>query len=1086
VTGNDVSRERLPREIAALAREAERLAGKGNWSGAAETVNRRLMALDPRMVSAYTRLAKCLVERGEVAEAIGLYEHVLSVAPENRIAQNRLRALKAPAVPGDKSPGSAVPALRQRLPIPAPVRPATAETDIGDGLNVLQQHLETNFTMLRAERDKRAGRGFPIFALEHGLADIELQLLTTAVRGAIRRRHLPVATPLPFVVYAAELGYQYAGEEYWQTFSARTPGWSELEDRHFIRDSFLGFADRFRGARPAGPWAEQFSIICWPITHAVLPTDLQQQLVQLIFEYRTALTSGLLAAPDVLGIRLAARTAHCSSRFRYFAQNTALLGQVAAALLVPENEASPFLSESTLKRVVDSLSAHREARRWLRDAKYVASRVRTHGFLPPEGSHAGGVSDSDQGLPPATDPDLSLQLADQGWIAYLELPDLSVLAERLPELHERLRQARVRLAGSTTGVLARRRLLIGGQRVRLDQWPDTDQPLLQLEGDGMDAPNRLLADQCVFAPGPAWLFRVREGGLATEVRGRRIRPGHSYILLVRRGVPTDARPSWISPVTCVTAGVAAFTVEPPAVLSEQELKAVTSLGIGVTSDVRVRPAGVIPSAWDGEGVAQWLTGDDVVIAVSSEHAVRNCIVSVDGQVSLVDWPQGSKEIFVCLARVPIGSYRVKVALLGREMADPVAEGDLDIRIHPPHARPPGGTPREGLVLLADPPVPTLDEIWDGRATVDLLGPTGAEVVMSATLQRANGTALASAKFEVRAPMDGPAWTRAAATYVRGSDALWERHDEADVLILAASHPDLGTAQLRCEREFAPLRWIVRRDRTGLLARLIDNTERSQVQVARFSFTLPAAPEPVDLAEVSALRWPAGGLLQARASDYVTSIVLPPVVHGLTDLQRVAVHPSVPDGPPTREHLLSLVQLASLWSGASLTGDPFAHYARRAVLRGVTARLVSDAGGGRWAQLEDRGAHDDAYRVHELLAGVGSDPDQQRIAKAIGQRLGEWCELSPAKRVLQFALVLSAFKHLTQASPTDVRFSEFLLRAASEPGTLSALPEGELNHYIDEVRSFPVLIRAARFVVLAIHGNLDDDDDTSSYRGWSWM
>jgi hypothetical protein len=37
-------------------------------------------------------------------------------------------------------------------------------------------------------------------------------------------------------VYSAEIGYEYSGEEYWQTFAERTPGWAGYGDRNFIRD----------------------------------------------------------------------------------------------------------------------------------------------------------------------------------------------------------------------------------------------------------------------------------------------------------------------------------------------------------------------------------------------------------------------------------------------------------------------------------------------------------------------------------------------------------------------------------------------------------------------------------------------------------------------------------------------------------------------------------------------------------------------------------------------------------------------------------------------------------------------------------
>lgn len=399
-----------------------------------------------------------------------------------------------------------------------------------EGLSLLQRRLDAHFRALRGSRDRHAG-GAPVFALEHGLSEPELALLKEEVRTEIRRARLPREYGLPFVIYAAEVGYEYSGDEYWPTFEACTPGWAALGNngRQYIRRRFCDFEASFGGARPAGAWAEQFSIICWPITHAVLPTDLQQQLAHLLVDYSRALTSDLLADPSALGVRLAARAWHYSTRFQAFAQNASLLGQVAAALYLDEDEESPYLLDSTLRRIVASISVEREAGRSLRNARSNASRVRSHGFVRPERG-ASSRSSAEARLPAATDPELTMRLEGGGWSAYLGLPDLSVLGERLPMIHQELGRRRARLAGTSGPPLASGRLLFPGQQVRLATWPDPGSRLIQLEGASVSV-NGLLADQCRLTPGPHWLFRIREPGLAAEVRGKFVRPGESYLLV---------------------------------------------------------------------------------------------------------------------------------------------------------------------------------------------------------------------------------------------------------------------------------------------------------------------------------------------------------------------------------------------------------------------------------------------------------------------------------------------------------------------------------------------------------------------------
>jgi hypothetical protein len=50
------------------------------------------------------------------------------------------------------------------------------------------------------------------------------------------------------------------------------------------------------------------------------------------------------------------------------------------------------------------------------------------------------------------------------------------------------------------------------------------------------------------------------------------------------------------------------------------------------------------------------------------------------------------------------------------------------------ASPATGTFHEGLQLVASPAQPTLSELWDGHAAVELLGPAGTEVTMTVKLE----------------------------------------------------------------------------------------------------------------------------------------------------------------------------------------------------------------------------------------------------------------------------------------------------------------------------------------------------------------
>ena len=80
-----------------------------------------------------------------------------------------------------------------------------------------QRRLCLHFTDLR-DRRRGGGSDRPVFGLEHGLSPQEVQELAKALQMQVKV-HLPAKEHwLAWVVYSAELGYLYSGDEYWQTF----------------------------------------------------------------------------------------------------------------------------------------------------------------------------------------------------------------------------------------------------------------------------------------------------------------------------------------------------------------------------------------------------------------------------------------------------------------------------------------------------------------------------------------------------------------------------------------------------------------------------------------------------------------------------------------------------------------------------------------------------------------------------------------------------------------------------------------------------------------------------------------------------
>ncbi|CAN7619818.1 hypothetical protein [Rhizobium sp. LjRoot258] len=238
------------------------------------------------------------------------------------------------------------------------------------------ERLDKHFETLRTGRQ---GSGAPVFALEHGLTPEEFRCLSDYLHTQSRNRAFFLPDWLAWVVYGAELGYDFDGQDYWTNFESQTPYWRHHYQRHWLRDAFKRFHRRYQGFVPRGAWASQFSIIAWPITHAILPKDLQTQLAHTLYYLRFALAGRLDEAPAAIGRYIGAR-GEGSSRFRNFLQQEEMVGRIATALLgSPTVAPSDMILPGTLARIVDDLEKGQSARAWLVDARRVIARARIKG-----------------------------------------------------------------------------------------------------------------------------------------------------------------------------------------------------------------------------------------------------------------------------------------------------------------------------------------------------------------------------------------------------------------------------------------------------------------------------------------------------------------------------------------------------------------------------------------------------------------------------------------------------------------------------------------------------------------------------------
>jgi hypothetical protein len=981
------------------------------------------------------------------------------------------------------------------------------------------RHLDRHFAELRASRDKQRSSGAPIFALEHGLSADDVRALQLSVRESIVNESPDSSYGLPWVVYATELGYRYSGDEYWQTFEAETPCWVVRGHREWIRDCFLRFQKKFGGAQPTGAWAAHFSIICWPITHAVLPCDLQRQLAEILHEIRHSYTADLLNSPVALGQRIAAKSWRASSRFQNLAQETVLVGQIAAALLLEGKMGSEgLLTPDTLRRIGADLDRERRARDWLSGARRIAQERLTFSGLAP-GRHAdpgekrpdGHVRDDISLL--GVEPLLMLRPTDverTNWDVLLEIPDLSPLLTKFPAFLEPLTQSRCVVAGAAGRPLARGRLLHGDQPVTLSRWPLSDEVLLQFE-QGVPELEYLLRTDALLRPGPVWLFKIASDGLAYELRTPIVRPGQQYVVVVS-GEPVGSR-SGLTPIGLTCSGAHGMRLDLQPAVSEDVRKALRSLGLRPARGVRSWPAGLCAASWDGEGRAEWLCTEEPCIGFSADHLVDDLTVTLTNNGVHEKCVFGSvplgESVFLQLPALPPGLYQLKAYV--REDDDEELEGELEVLVKEPYSSSPGTGAGSPFSVQFEPPVPSLEQLWEGRVDIDLIGPAGRQIHCNLKLfGKDRGTPILTKNLPVlELPITREKWKANFERYFRGLRDVQNKYDLSKACEIIIQAAEFGVFSIVCEREFTPVRWVARRDgETYTLTLLDDSGSSTRASVASYDFETPDIAKPQSVPTGGyVFRVPhSGGIYVANQAHTARAVIVPPTqVSGLNQLRCVPRFRSEP--PRSASSVAALADLTGTWSRARLVGDPFSAYRQRDVQLALARHLFAGLGGGAWktSELEFERKHD----LTLLARAVSSTAGNALLERSLLDNIPSLCNQPLMQRVRFLSQLITQTFRLPVPMGPPIRFhdgsrllkpdrenpkhpdavAELALRLASgaqptRPSTDTKVIEG-----LKYLLQYPAVSRAARFMVLAVDHRLSTEDTLDGvgglHPGWRW-
>lgn len=988
-------------------------------------------------------------------------------------------------------------------------------------LSEWQTRLASHFEALAK---RRAEAGWPVFALEHGLLPEDVHRLERVVGASLLAGPPRRTEYLAWVVYAAEFGYRYAGDQYWQSFATETRGWNDRW-REFIRNSFERFAERYHGAQPEGAWAANFTIISWPITHGVLPKDLQKQLARVLYEARYSLRAELFSSAAALGKHLRALSYDASSRFREFAENTLLLGQIAAALLVQEPGDEHLISATTLDRLIADINEERASREWLREARSSAQRLRVRG-LSTRGAYAPTPAAGMAAIPASQDPKdpaaqvraLGLEprfllrpVANGAWEVVLEVPDLAPILRQHPHLRDTLTQSPGRVAGAARRVIARGGLVQRGvQRFALSSWPGPEQLLITF--DAAKAGLRLFLDS-VFRtpPGDSWLFRIGSDGQGHDLKSRVVHPGCTYILLQRQQFGTPI--TGFSKLTLACDGVYALQFQVPSRVDELWETLLSNLQLQCSKTLRVWPAGLSPANWDEVGHGEWLIGDEVVLGVDLDHSIHSVEVTLDGQPAqsyrVNTGPQGGR-LFLSLGCPTEGTHRATISTSRASGKTDELRGFLDFRVRAPQAIGAGRSAQQALLLSTFPTAAALEDLWDGRLELQLSGPAGTRVGCTISLrERGSDRALFTKSVAAQAlPVEPATWRALFQNHFRKEKNAELSYDAAYQCRVDFDAGSIGRAVLVAEREFTPLRWGVQSAGETSIARLFDDSGATEVAVVLREFGAPTSARALEYESAikgMPVAFPGGLLVASAPGKSASAIIVPP--RNRLQLSDLSITPVV---PPTRRDphtLAGLLRIASEWETARQKGSALGPPYLQCVLTTIIAAVLEAVAGEKWGRAERQYLEDQSLGLRDLKTLISDSPAERSLGGAIAHDIERLTKEDTNGKVAHFARLASTYlqglkadSELHKSKSFVATFAqraekeehgrdlcEFALRASSSPTSLLSWCGGNLETGLSALLQRPALARAARFAVLAVDqlARRRGVVTSTTYAGWNW-
>jgi hypothetical protein len=278
--------------------------------------------------------------------------------------------------------------------------------------------------------------------------------------------------------------------------------------------------------------------------------------------------------------------------------------------------------------------------------------------------------------------------------------------------------------------------------------------------------------------------------------------------------------------------------------------------------------------WDVDGDVTWLASSPKLLSIESDVEADGFVFNLlgSGYDQRVECPASSTgSSFIDLSELGAGDYQLHVIAHISSASDQLVTGSICISVLPDEEIVLDKELAQGFTVLQSPSLPSLEQLWNGSATLDVYDPVSKSIVCQLDFHSDTGAKQSFKKWSGKGltlPITSDEWQ----AYIDSAKSNKQVRSAYELSASASIHfrsIELGQTTLHFEREFVTFKCLLRERNGSYRLQLIQNDTSERVDVLYFDFAYPNLLQPQAVSADGEVAVPKSGCLRAATCSCVT-------------------------------------------------------------------------------------------------------------------------------------------------------------------------------------------------------------------------